>query len=706
MARSIPLERVRNIGIAAHIDAGKTTTTERILFYSGVVHKMGEVHEGTAVTDWMAQERERGITITAAAISTAWTRRDPKDPTQPLAGEPEHRINIIDTPGHVDFTIEVERSMRVLDGVITVLCSVGGVQPQTETVWRQADRYKVPRIVFVNKMDRTGADFFKVYNQVRDRLRANAVPAQLPIGSEDNLKGIVDLVRMRAYIYTNDLGTDIQETEIPEEIRELAEEYRVKLVEAAAETDDALTEKYLEGEELTEDEIRAALRKGTISGQIVPMFCGSAFKNKGVQLLLDAVVDYLPSPLEVPPIQGTLPDGSVASRNADDEEPLAALAFKIMADPYGRLTFIRVYSGVLTKGSYVYNATKGKKERISRLIVLKADDRQEVEELRAGDLGAALGLKDTFTGDTICDEANPIILESLFIPEPVISVAVEPKTKQDMEKLSKALQALAEEDPTFRVHVDAETNQTVIAGMGELHLDILVDRMKREYKVEANVGAPQVAYRETIRKAVREEGKFVRQSGGKGQYGHVVIEVEPGEPGTGFEFVSKIVGGAVPKEYIGPAEQGMKEACESGILAGYPVIDLKVTLVDGSYHEVDSSEMAFKIAGSMAVKNAVLKAAPVLLEPMMKVEVEVPEDFIGSVIGDLNSRRGQIEGQDTEQGTAKVTSKVPLAEMFGYATDIRSKTQGRGIFTMEFSHYEEVPRNVAETIIAKSKGNA
>lgn len=706
MARSIPLERVRNIGIAAHIDAGKTTTTERILFYSGVVHKMGEVHEGTAVTDWMAQERERGITITAAAISTAWTRRDPKNPTQPLAGEPEHRINIIDTPGHVDFTIEVERSMRVLDGVITVLCSVGGVQPQTETVWRQADRYKVPRIVFVNKMDRTGADFFKVYNQVRDRLRANAVPAQLPIGSEDNLKGIVDLVRMQAYIYTNDLGTDIQETDIPEEIRELAEEYRVKLVEAAAETDDALTEKYLEGEELTEDEIRAALRKGTISGQIVPMFCGSAFKNKGVQLLLDAVVDYLPSPIEVPAIQGTLPDGSVASRNADDEEPLAALAFKIMADPYGRLTFIRVYSGVLTKGSYVYNATKGKKERISRLIVLKADDRQEVEELRAGDLGAALGLKDTFTGDTICDEANPIILESLFIPEPVISVAVEPKTKQDMEKLSKALQALAEEDPTFRVHVDAETNQTVIAGMGELHLDILVDRMKREYKVEANVGAPQVAYRETIRKAVREEGKFVRQSGGKGQYGHVVIEVEPGEPGTGFEFVSKIVGGAVPKEYIGPAEQGMKEACESGILAGYPVIDLKVTLVDGSYHEVDSSEMAFKIAGSMAIKNAVLKAAPVLLEPMMKVEVEVPEDFIGSVIGDLNSRRGQIEGQDTEQGNAKVTAKVPLAEMFGYATDIRSKTQGRGIFTMEFSHYDEVPRNVAETIIAKSKGNA
>ncbi len=706
MARSIPLELVRNIGIAAHIDAGKTTTTERILFYSGVVHKMGEVHEGTAVTDWMEQERERGITITAAAISTSWTRRDPKNPTQPKPGEPEHRINIIDTPGHVDFTIEVERSMRVLDGVITVLCSVGGVQPQTETVWRQADRYSVPRIVFINKMDRTGANFFRVYEQVRDRLRTNAVPIQLPIGSEDNLKGIVDLVRMRAYLYTNDIGTDIQEAEIPEEVVELADEYRVKLIEAVAETDDTLMNKYFEGEELTEDEIRAALRKGTVAGTIVPMLCGSAFKNKGVQLLLDAVVDYLPSPAEVPPIQGTLSDGSVASRNADDSAPLAALAFKIMADPYGRLTFVRVYSGVLTKGSYVYNASKGKKERISRLIVLKADDRQEVDELRAGDLGAALGLKDTFTGDTICDEANPIILESLFIPEPVISVAVEPKTKQDMDKLSKALQALSEEDPTFRVNVDPETNQTVIAGMGELHLDILVDRMKREYKVEANVGAPQVAYRETIRKPVKAEGKFVRQSGGKGQYGHVVIEVEPGEPGTGFEFVSKIVGGSVPKEYIAPAEQGMKEACESGIMAGYPVIDVKVTMVDGSFHEVDSSEMAFKIAGSMAIKEAVMKASPVLLEPMMKVEVEVPEDFIGNVIGDLNSRRGQIEGQDTNQGIAKVTSKVPLAEMFGYATDIRSKTQGRGIFSMEFSNYDEVPRNVAETIIAKSKGNA
>src|SRR5579883_242582 len=691
MPRSHPLERVRNIGIAAHIDAGKTTTTERILFYSGIIHKIGEVHEGTAVTDWMDQERERGITITAAAISTSWK---------------DHQINIIDTPGHVDFTIEVERSMRVLDGVIAVFCSVGGVQPQSETVWRQADRYKVPRIVFVNKMDRTGANFYKVYGQIRDRLRANAVPVQLPIGSEDTLKGIVDLVRMRAFIYTNDLGTDIEETAIPEDVQELAAEYRVKLIESVAETDDALTEKYLEGEELTEAEIKAALRKGTIDGSIVPMLCGSAFKNKGVQLLLDAVVDYLPAPIDVPPIQGLLSDGTTVERHADDAEPMSALAFKIMSDPYGRLTFIRVYSGVLKKGSYVLNSTKGKKERLSRLIILKADDRIEVDEMRAGDLGAVLGLKDTFTGDTICDDAAPVILESLFIPEPVISVAVEPKTKQDMEKLSKALQSLYEEDPTFRVNVDPETNQTVISGMGELHLEILVDRMLREFKVEANVGAPQVAYRETVRKSVRAEGKFVRQSGGKGQYGHVVIELEPTEPGSGFEFVSKIVGGSVPKEYIGPAEQGMKEACESGILAGYPVIDLKATLVDGSYHDVDSSEMAFKIAGSMAIKNAVMQASPVLLEPMMKVEVEVPEDFLGPVMGNLISRRGQIEAQGVEQGIAKVTTKVPLAEMFGYATDIRSMTQGRGIFTMEFSHYEEVPRSVAETIIAKSKGNA
>jgi len=691
VARTTPIERVRNIGIAAHIDAGKTTTTERILFYSGVVHKIGEVHEGNTVTDWMAQERERGITITAAAITTSWK---------------DHKINIIDTPGHVDFTIEVERSMRVLDGVIAVFCSVGGVQPQSETVWRQADRYKVPRIAFINKMDRTGANFYKVYDQIRDRLRANAVPIQIPIGSETELRGIVDLVRMRAKVYGNDIGTDIQEVDIPEEIRAQAKEYRIKLIESVAETDDVLTEKYLEGEELTEAEIRTALRQGTIDGTIVPVLCGSAFKNKGVQLLLDAVVDYLPAPTEVPPIQGTLPDGSVATRPADDNQPMSALAFKIMADPYGRLTFVRVYSGSLKKGSYVLNSTKDKKERISRLIVLRADERIEVDELRAGDLGAALGLKDTFTGDTICDDSAPVILESLYIPEPVISVAVEPKTKQDMEKLSKSLQSLSEEDPTFRVNIDPETNQTVIAGMGELHLEILVDRMLREFKVEANVGAPQVAYRETIRKAVKAEGKFIRQSGGKGQYGHVVIELEPGDPGTGFEFISKIVGGVVPREYISPAEQGMKEACESGIVAGYPLIDVKATLVDGSYHDVDSSEMAFKIAGSMAIKNGVMKAAPVLLEPMMKVEVEVPEDFLGDVMGDLNSRRGQIEGMGSEQGIAKVTAKVPLAEMFGYATDIRSKTQGRGIFSMEFSHYDEVPRNVAETIIAKSKGNA
>jgi elongation factor G len=692
VARSIPLERVRNIGIAAHIDAGKTTTTERILYYSGMVHKIGEVHDGTAVTDWMEQERERGITITAAAISTSWR---------------DHRINIIDTPGHVDFTIEVERSMRVLDGVVAVFCSVGGVQPQSETVWRQADRYQVPRFAFVNKMDRTGANFFKVYEQMRDRLRANAVPIQIPIGAEADFKGIVDLVKMKGYISKDDIGKEIEETDIPEDLKEIAEEYRIKMIEAVAETDEELLEKYLEGEEFTEEEIRKGLRQATINGSIMPVLCGSAFKNKGVQLLLDAVVDYLPAPTEVKAIKGILPDGTESSRKADDSEPFAALAFKIAADPYGRLTFIRVYSGVLEKGSYVYNATKEKKERISRLIVLKANERIEVDALRAGDLGAAIGLKDTITGDTLCDENKPIILESLFVPEPVISVAVEPKTKQDMEKMSKALQALSDEDPTFRVSVDKETNQTVIAGMGELHLEILVDRMLREYKVEANVGKPQVAYRETIKKAAnRIEGKFIRQSGGKGQYGHVVIDLEPAEAGAGFEFVSKIVGGSVPKEYIGPAEQGMKEACESGVVAGYPLIDVKATLIDGSYHEVDSSEMAFKIAGSMALKNAVLKASPVILEPMMKVEVEVPEDFLGDVIGDLNSRRGNIEGMNSESGIAKVSAKVPLAEMFGYATDIRSKTQGRGIFSMEFSNYDEVPRSVAEAIIAKSKGNA
>jgi elongation factor G len=712
VARTVPLERVRNIGIAAHIDAGKTTTTERILFYSGIVHKIGEVHEGTATTDWMEQERERGITITAAAISTQWTRRDADKPNQPGEGEQEHKINIIDTPGHVDFTIEVERSMRVLDGVIAVFCSVGGVQPQSETVWKQANRYSVPRMVFVNKMDRTGADFFKVYGQIRDRLGVKyAVPVQIPIGAEDNFQGIVDLVRMKAYIHKDDLGREIEVTDIPADLKDKANEFRTMLVEAVAETDEALLEKYFAGEELTEEELKAGIRKATIEGVdgefFVPLLCGSAFKNKGVQQMLDAVIDYLPAPIDVKPIQGTMPDGSVQERPADDEAPLSALAFKVMTDKFvGRLTFVRVYSGVLKKGSYVYNSTKGKKERVSRLIILKADERIDVDELRAGDLGAIPGLSDTLTGDTICPEGDNIILESLFIPEPVISVAVEPKTKGDMEKLSKALKALSEEDPTFRVSIDAETNQTVIAGMGELHLEILVDRMMREFKVEANVGAPQVAYRETIRKAVKAEGKFVRQSGGKGQYGHVVIELAPGEPGSGFEFVSKIVGGTVPKEYVGPSEQGMKEACESGIVAGYPLIDVKATLVDGSYHDVDSSEMAFKIAGSMAIKEGVMKASPVLLEPMMKVEVEAPEDFLGSVMGNLISRRGQIESQGVERGIAKVTTKVPLAEMFGYATDIRSMTQGRGTFTMEFSHYDEVPKNVAETIIAKNKGNA
>jgi elongation factor G len=706
VARTVPLERVRNIGIAAHIDAGKTTTTERILFYSGVVHKIGEVHDGAATTDWMDQEKERGITITAAAISTQWTRRDPENPTKPQEGAFEHKINIIDTPGHVDFTIEVERSMRVLDGVIAVFCSVGGVQPQSETVWKQANRYNVPRVIFVNKMDRTGADFYKVYGQVKDRLQAPAVPLQIPIGAEDQFQGIVDLVRMKAYIHKDDLGKEIEVTDVPADLKDKAEEFRVKLIEAVAETDEALMEKYFAGEDFTIEEIQLAVRKGVLDGSMVPMFCGSAFKNKGVQQLLDAVVDYMPAPIDVNAIQGTMPDGSTQERPADDSQPLAALAFKVMTDKFvGRLTFVRVYSGVLSKGSYIYNTSKGKKERVSRLIILKADERIDVDELRAGDLGAIPGLSDTLTGDTLTPEGDSIVLESLFIPEPVISVAVEPKTKGDMEKLSKALKALSEEDPTFRVSVDAETNQTVIAGMGELHLEILVDRMLREFKVEANVGAPQVAYRETIRKAVKAEGKFVRQSGGKGQYGHVVITLEPGEAGCGFEFVSKVVGGTVPKEYVGPAEAGMKEACESGILAGYPLIDVKATLIDGSYHDVDSSEMAFKIAGSMAIKEAVMKASPALLEPVMKVEVEAPEDFLGPVMGNLISRRGQIESQGVERGIAKVTTKVPLAEMFGYATDIRSMTQGRGTFTMEFANYEEVPKNVSEAIIAKNKGN-
>ena len=690
MARTIPLKRVRNIGIAAHIDAGKTTTTERILFYTGIAYKMGEVHDGAATMDWMQQEQERGITITAAAISTSWK---------------DCKINIIDTPGHVDFTIEVERSMRVLDGVIAVFCSVGGVQPQSETVWRQANRYNVPRIAFVNKMDRTGANFFKVYAQIRDRLQANAVPIQIPIGSEGDFEGIVDLVRMKAIIYQDDLGRDIKETDIPPELLAQAQEYRAKLIESVAETDEKLLEKFMLEEEFEEAEIKAAIRKGTIDGSIMPMLCGSAFKNKGVQVLLDAVVDYLPAPTEVPAIAGELPNGEEAVRESSDDEPFSALAFKIASDKYGRLTFVRVYSGVLAKGSYVYNSTKQKKERVSRLVVLKSNDRIEVDELRAGDLGAIVGLKLATTGDTLCDEKEPIVLESLYVPEPVISVAVEPQTKSDVEKLAKALQALSDEDPTFRVSTNPETNQTVIAGMGELHLEILVDRMLREFNVEATVGKPQVAYRETIRKSSQAEGKYIKQSGGKGQYGHAVLEIEPAEAGKGFEFVSKIVGGTIPKEYIPAIEQGVKQTCESGILSGYPLIDIKVTLVDGSYHDVDSNEMAFKVAGSMAIREAVKQAAPVVLEPMMKVEVEVPEDFLGDVMGDLNSRRGNIEGMNSEDGIAKVDAQVPLAKMFGYATDIRSKTQGRGIFSMEFSEYSEVPRNEAEAIIAKNKGN-
>ena len=691
MARDFPLERVRNIGIAAHIDAGKTTTTERILFYSGVVHKIGEVHDGAAVTDWMAQERERGITITAAAISTSWQ---------------DHRINIIDTPGHVDFTIEVERSMRVLDGVIAVFCAVGGVQPQSETVWRQADRYSVPRMVFVNKMDRTGADFLKVNEQIKDRLKANAFPIQLPIGAEGDLSGIIDLVSNKAYLYKNDLGTDIEESPIPDDMKDEALKWRSKLMESVAENDEELIEIFLDKGELSEDQLKKGIRDGVLNHGLVPVLCGSAFKNKGVQLVLDAVVDYLPAPIDVKPIQGVLPNGKEDFRPADDNAPFSALAFKVMSDPYGKLTFVRMYSGVLSKGSYVLNSTKDNKERISRLVILKADEREEVDELRAGDLGAVLGLKNTTTGDTLCTTDDPIVLETLFIPEPVISVAVEPKTKGDMEKLSKALQALSEEDPTFRVSTDQETNQTVIAGMGELHLEILVDRMLREFKVEANIGAPQVSYRETIRSSSKGEGKYARQTGGKGQYGHVVIEMEPAEVGKGFEFVNKIVGGTVPKEYIGPASNGMKETCESGVLAGYPLIDVKVTLVDGSFHDVDSSEMAFKIAGSMAFKDGVKKCNPVLLEPMMKVEVESPDDFLGSVIGDLSSRRGQVEGQSVDDGLSKVQAKVPLAEMFGYATQLRSMTQGRGIFSMEFANYEEVPRNVAEAIISKNQGNS
>ncbi len=694
MARKTPLDKIRNIGIAAHIDAGKTTTSERILYYTGKVHKIGETHEGTAVTDWMEQERERGITITSAAITSFWN---------------DHQINIIDTPGHVDFTIEVERSLRVLDGVVAVFCAVGGVQSQSETVWRQADRYQVPRMVFVNKMDRVGANFQRVVDQIRNRLGANAHPIQLPIGAEDQMTGIIDLIEQKAHIYKNDLGTDIEETDIPADMADAAAAARESLLEAIVETDDALMEKYLNGEELSVGELKKALRKAICEVKIVPVTCGTAFKNKGIQLLLNAVVDYLPAPTDVPDIKGKNMDGSEAVRRSSDDEPFAALAFKIMTDPYvGRLTFCRVYSGVLNAGSYVLNATKGKKERISRLLQMYADQRLEIDEVRAGDIFAVVGLKDTTTGDTLCAENSPVILESIHIPDPVIEVAIEPKTKADQEKLATSMSKLAEEDPTFRVRVDHETGQTVIAGMGELHLEIIVDRLLREFKVEANVGKPQVAYRETITKPVEVEGKYVRQSGGRGQYGHVWLRLEPQERGTGFTFENKIVGGVVPREYIPAVQKGAEEALLGGVIAGYEVIDVKVTIFDGSYHDVDSNEMAFKIAASMAIKEGVPKAGAQLLEPVMKVEIEVPEDFMGDVIGDLSSRRGRVEGMEPIAGTGiqKIRAMVPLSEMFGYATDIRSKTQGRGTFSMEFSQYEPMPSNIAEPLMAKFRGQA
>ena len=688
MARQVPLEKVRNFGIAAHIDAGKTTTTERILFYTGKTHKLGEVHDGAAVTDFMDQERERGITIQSAAVTAMWNG---------------HQLNIIDTPGHVDFTIEVERSLRVLDGVVSVFCAVGGVQSQSETVWRQANRYEVPRMVFVNKMDRTGANFYRVLEQLRNRLGANAHPIQLPIGAEDQFKGIIDLIDMKAHIYTNDLGTDIKVEDIPADMLDKANEYHAALVEAISEHDDELMMKFLEGEEPTMEELKRVLRKATCENKIVPMCCGTAFKNKGVQLLLDNVVNYLPSPVDVKAIEGELEDGTKVERHSSEDEPFAALAFKVMTDPYvGRLTFLRVYSGKLTAGSYVLNATNGKKERISRLVQMYADQRNEIQEVYAGDICAAVGLKDTTTGDTLCDEKAPIILERMEFPEPVISVAVEPKTKADQEKMGLALGRLAQEDPSFRVHTDEESGETIISGMGELHLDIIVDRLLREFKVDANVGKPQVAYRETIRGNADQDSKFIRQSGGKGQYGHVKIQIEPAEENAGFVFENKIVGGAIPREYIEPARKGMEEALEGGVLAGFPMIDVKVTLYDGSYHEVDSSEMAFKIAGSMAIKEGTKKAKPCILEPMMKVEIEVPEENTGDIVGDIASRRGRIEGT----GIQKIRAMVPLAEMFGYATDIRSKTQGRGTFSMEFAKYEQVPANVEKEIIEKSGATA
>jgi len=688
MAREYPLEKTRNIGIMAHIDAGKTTTTERILFYTGRVHRMGEVHEGTATMDWMVQEQERGITITSAATTCFWR---------------DCRINIIDTPGHVDFTVEVERSLRVLDGAVAIFCSVSGVEPQSETVWRQADKYGVPRIAYINKMDRVGADFFRAVREISEKLGATPVPVQLPIGVEDSFRGVVDLIRKKAIYFVDELGTVMEEGPVPEDMEDLVEEYREKLLEAVAESDEELMLKYLEGEELTEEEIKAGIRKATIALKMVPVLCGSSFKNKGVQPLLDAIVDYLPSPVDIPAVRGIDPEtGQEDRRKASDNEPLAALAFKIMADPYvGKLTFIRVYSGTLKPGTYVYNSTKGKRERIGRILRMHANHREEVGEAFAGDIIAAVGLKETTTGDTLCDEQHPIILESMDFPEPVISVAIEPKTKADQEKMSLALQRLAEEDPTFRMHTDPETGQTIISGMGELHLEIIVDRLLREFKVGANVGKPQVAYKETIRRPVRAEGKYIRQTGGRGQYGHVILELEPLEPGKGYEFVNKIVGGVIPKEYIPAVDAGIREAMENGVLAGYPLVDIRATLVDGSYHEVDSSEMAFKIAASQALKDGVKRAKPVLLEPIMKVEVTVPEEFMGDVIGDLNARRGRIEGMELRGGAQVIRAYVPLAEMFGYATDLRSRTQGRGTYVMQFSHYSEVPANLAEEIIKK-----
>ena len=684
MGREYPLEKFRNIGIMAHIDAGKTTTTERILFYTGITHKIGEVHDGEATMDWMAQEQERGITITSAATFCKWKG---------------YAINIIDTPGHVDFTVEVERSLRVLDGAVTVLDAKSGVEPQTETVWRQADNYGVPRIVYVNKMDSVGADFYMCINTLRERLHCNAVPIQIPIGTEDKFKGIVDLIKNEAIIYEDDLGTVMDEVKIPDELADKAEEYRTALIEAVADMDEDLMMKYLDGAEITQEEIVAAMRKGVIQNKIVPVLCGSSYKNKGVQPMIDAVVDFMPSPLDVPPVKGTDPDTKEEEqRVADDNAPLTALAFKIATDPFiGKLAFTRVYSGIMKSGTYVYNSTKGKKERIARLVKMHSNHRQEVDELRAGDLGAIVGLKDTTTGNTLCDENSPIVLESMEFPDPVIRVAIEPKTKAGQEKMGIALAKLAEEDPTFKTYTDQETGQTIIAGMGELHLEIIVDRLQREFKVECNVGEPQVAYKETIRKTVKAQGKFIRQSGGHGQYGDCSIEISPSE--EGYTFENAIVGGAIPKEFITPINNGIQEAAQNGVIAGYETINFKVKLYDGSYHDVDSSEMAFKIAGSMAFKNAMNKADPVLLEPMMKVEVTIPEEYMGDVIGDINSRRGRIEGMDPRSGAEIIRAFVPLSEMFGYATTLRSRTQGRGVYSMTFDHYEEVPKSIQEKIV-------